>query len=441
MAKVGTFLGRALMVGIPTALGLAAVVFADELKKLPEATEANRPPAIVRVITLAPMDLIPRVTGYGTVTPTREWRAVARVSGDVIKRADNLAAGSLVTEGTPLFTLDDSDLRLDLAGIDAQLASYDVKTETLNASLAVVTADLELAQAELARQDQLNTQGVVTQSALDAARRAELTARTKVVDIDNQLKLNAAEREVLLTQKASLERELDFTTLTAPYDLRVTSVASDIGQYVTQGQVLLTGEGIDAVDVAAQFPLGRIGPLLRLTDTDVTDLKARISLPFADHAVVWKAEVARMGEAIDSTTQNAPVVVRVDMPQAQTEAGVRPPLRSNMVVAVDLIAPQLSALVVPAEAVSSGTALVVADGKLEKRAVVTRFVSGDLAVIESGLAEGDQLVITDPSIAVPGMDAKGVEDEARKAGIAALALGQSAAMPKKGSGAGKGAEQ
>ncbi|MBW6416213.1 efflux RND transporter periplasmic adaptor subunit [Celeribacter sp. PS-C1] len=441
MAKVGTFVARILMVGLPTTLGLAAVLFADELRKLPQAKETNRPPAIVRVITLEPIELIPRVTGYGTVTPTREWRAIARVSGEIMDIAPNLAAGDLISKNTQLFTIDDSDLRLDLASIEAQLAAFEVKTETLQASLEIATADLALAQSELARQEQLRTQGVATQTALETARRAELTARTKAVEYENQLKLNAAEREVLLTQKASVSRELGFTDIAAPYDMRITSVASDTGQYVTQGQVLLTGEGIDAVDIAAQFPLGRIGPLLRLTKTQVTDLKARVSLPFADHNVTWKATVARIGEAIDSPTQNAPVVVRVDMPQAQSAAGVRPPLRSNMVVAVDLIAPKITALVVPAEAVSAGTALVVADEKLAKRQVITSFVSGDLAVIESGLEEGDQLVITDPSIAVPGMAAKGVEDEARKAEITALAMGQVPTMPKKPGGGqgGKGA--
>ncbi|WP_417806766.1 efflux RND transporter periplasmic adaptor subunit [Thioclava sp.] len=427
MAIFGTVIGRLAMVGVPAALGLAAVVFAGDLRTLPEQSATNRPAALVRVITLAPLDLVPRVTGYGTVAPVREWRAVARVEGEITHIASPLAPGDIVAKGVELFRIDDSDLKLQLANIDAQLSASKVKDETVQASLALAQSDLALAQADLARQEQLNKQGRVTQSQLDAARRQELTARTKVTDLQSALKLNVAEREVLMTQRAISNRALGFAQITAPFDLRVNTLDADVGQYVNRGQVLLSGEGTDAVDIAAQFPIGRIGPMLRLVGDGikVTDLKARVTLPAPEHPVVWTAEVVRMGDAIDETTQSAPVVVRVDDPQGQASAGERPPLRRNMVVAVELSAPKQQALVVPADAVAGGTALVVSDaGTLEKRAVQTRFVSGDLAVISKGLAPGDQLVITDPSIAVPGMAVKAVEDDARRAEIAAEALGQ-----------------
>jgi hypothetical protein len=151
-----------------------------------------------------------------------------------------------------------------------------------------------------------------------------------------------------------------------------------------------------------------------------------------------------MGDAIDAATQSAPVIVRVDDPQGQSVAGQRPPLRRNMFVAVELSAPQRQALMVPLEAVRDGSALVVsAEGMLEKRAVETGFVLDDIAVVSKGLAPGDKLVVTDPTIAVPGMAAKPVEDTVRKAEIAAAALGRApdqaaGATPKPGSGAGGG---
>ena len=441
MAILGTAIGRLAMVGVPAAIGLAAVVFAGDLRGLPEQSATNRPATLVRVITLAPINLVPRVTGYGTVAPVREWRAVARVEGEIIHIANPLAPGDIVAKGTELFRIDDSDLKLQLANIDAQLSASTVKDETVQASLVLAQSDLALAQADLERQSQLNTQGRVTQSQLDAARRQELSARIKVTDLQSALKLNAAEREVLKTQRATSERTLGFAQISAPFDLRVNSLDADLGQYVNRGQVLLSGEGTDAVDISAQFPIGRIGPMLRLAGDGikVTDLKASVSLPDPEHTVVWKAKVVRMGDAIDETTQSAPVVVRVENPQGQAAAGERPPLRRNMVVAIELSAPKQQALVVPADAVANGTALVVSDkGTLEKRAVQTSFVSGDLAVVSKGLAPGDQLVIADPSIAVPGMAVKAVEDDARRAEIEAEAIGQAPAAASPGSGAGGG---
>lgn len=440
MARLGGTIGRVLLVAIPAALGVAAILLAGKLRTLPEPLAANRTPALVRVITVAPIDLVPRVSGYGTVAPVREWRAVARTEGEITAVAQPLAAGDILPAGTMLFRIDDSALKLDLANIDAQLAASVVKDQTVEVSLALARADLALAQEDLKRQERLATQGVATQATLEATRRQELVAQTKATELESQLKLNAAEREVLATQRASVEREIGFSELRTPYDLRVTALEADLGQYVNRGQVLLSGEGIEAVDIAAQFPIGRIGPLLRLAGAgaELTGLKARVKLPASGHEVVWKAQVERMGEAIDETTQSAPVVVRIDDPLGQSVAGERPPLRRNMVVEVELSAPKMQALVVPAEAVAGGSALVVsAEGTLEKRPVETGFVSGEVAVVTKGLAAGDQLVITDPSIAVPGMAVKPVEDATRKAEITAAALGQAPAA-KSGSGGGSG---
>ena len=315
-----------------------------------------------------------------------------------------------------------------------------MKQATLAASQDLAQADLELMRADLARQQQLARQGVATQANLDAARRQELTARSKVTELDNQHRLAGAERDVLLAQKASVERALGFAEIRAPYDLRINSVSATPGQYVARGQTLLEAEGIDAVEVAAQFPMGRIGPLLRLAGDGMTvlDLKARVRLVATDHEVVWAAAVDRVGDAIDTRTQSATVVVRVDGPQAAATAGQRPPLRRNMFVEVLLSAPPIQALIAPADAVRDGTGLVVgADGMLEKRKLTLGFRTQDLAVVTTGLSAGDRLVITAPTVAVPGMRVSPIEDTARKAALIADATGQAQA-PGAGQGSGRG---
>lgn len=101
---------------------------------------------------MAPVEMVPRITGYGTVTPAREWRAVARVEGEVVEASPQLANGEIVSGGTALLRLDDTDLRLSLAQIDAQLAALTVKDDTLSASLEIARADLALALGDLERQ-------------------------------------------------------------------------------------------------------------------------------------------------------------------------------------------------------------------------------------------------------------------------------------------------
>ena len=427
---------RTMAVAIPVALGALAIAYAAELKQLPSAKEKTPQPTPVRVITLAPTQLKPRVLGHGNVAPAREWRAVARIDGQVVMTSDRLAAGETVSGGTELLRLDDTDLKLSLAQTDAQRAAISVKDETLAASLKIAEADLALSQTELKRQEDLTSRGVSTQAALDQSRRQELAARAKVVDLQNQLSLNAAERKVLDAQRASAARNLEFTSVVAPYDVRLTDVAAEVGQVVSRGQVMITAEGTEAVEIAAQFPIGQVGPLVRMVPSGkLTDLKAKVRLPAADHTVTWDAKVVRAGEAIDARTQSTPLIVRVDNPLAQAQAGSRPPLRRNTFVEVVLSAPPREALVVPEEAVRGGTALVAtADNTLEKRAVTVGYTVDGISVVEKGLSAGDRLVVTDPAIAVPGMAVKAVEDKATAARVA-----QAASGAQKAPGAGKAA--
>ncbi len=416
---------RIVAVAVPVALGALAIAYSAELKQLPSAKEKTPQPTPVRVMTLAPMQIKPRVVGHGTAEPARTWRAVARIDGAVVMTADRLAAGETVSAGTELLRLDDTDLNLSLAQTDTQLAALQVKDETLAASLEIAQADLVLSQAELKRQQDLTSRGVSTQAALDQSRRQELAARAKVVDVQNQLALNSAERKVLQAQRATAARSLEFTSVLAPYDIRLTDVAAELGQVVSRGQVMITAEGTEAVEIAAQFPIGQVGPLVRMLPSGkLTDLKAKVRLPASDHTVTWEAKVVRASEAIDARTQSTPLVVRVEDPLAQAQVGSRPPLRRNTFVEVVLSAPPREALVVPQEAVRDGVALVAtADNTLEKRPVTVGYTVDGVSVVEKGLSAGDKLVVTDPAIAVPGMSVKPIEDKATAARVAKLAGG------------------
>lgn len=424
MRRIVTVGLRGLSILLPAGAGVLALVFSGALAEAPAPREKSPPPVPVRVITLAPVTVVPRVTGFGTVAPARDWRAIARVEGEVIETAPQLANGQIVPAGTVLLRIDDTDLRLSLAQIDAQRAALDVKDTTLNASLAIGRSDLALSQAELARQKTLQGRGVATQAQLDQATRATLAAQAKVTEIANQLSLNAAEREVLAAQRAIAERNLSFTTIDAPYPLRIDTVSAALGQVVTRGATLLTAEGTGAVDVTAQFPIGRMGPVVRALGPgrSVTDLTAVVRLKAPGHDVTWPATVDRVSETIDPRTQSAGIVVRVRDPLDLAQPGIRPELRRNMFVQVELSAPARKALAVPTEAIQDGRALVVtADNTLALRAVTTDLAMDGVAIVASGLAAGDRVVVTDPSVAVPGMAVKPVEDTALKAKVAVAA--------------------
>lgn len=421
------FIGRGLAFGLPIAAGVLVIALSGALRAAPETKPAQQQVPTVRVVRVASTEFRPRVSGYGAVAPAREWRAVARVDGTIVETSPLLASGKIAPAGTELLRLDDTDIRLSLAQIDAQLAALDVRDETLAASLSISRADLDISQSDLKRQQDLLRQGTIAQAARDQAARQELAARAKLTEIESQLSLNAAERAVLRAQRASAARSLVFTRITAPFDIRIADVQADLGQFVTRGSPLVSADGTEAAEVTAHFAMGDMGPLVRALGEggSVLDLMATVHLTQPEHDVTWRARVVRVSDAIDARTQASGVVVRVDQPQAQAVPGTRPPLRRDMFVTVELSAPARPALVVPDQAVQGGRALVVtAEGLLQPRPVRIAFARDGIAVITEGLAEGDLLVVTDPAIAVPGMTVRPVEDAALQADIARRALGQ-----------------
>ncbi|MCB1462433.1 MAG: hypothetical protein KDJ90_08405 [Nitratireductor sp.] len=426
MKSAALILLRSLAVVVPVMLGALSIVFSGSLAQAPENRERSKPAVPVRILNVAPMKVVPRVTGYGTVAPAREWRAIARIEGEVVETSPLLANGNVAPADTVLLRIDDTDLKLALAQTDAQESALDVKDQTLRASLEINRADLALNQSDLERQRVLKDRGVATQAAIDQAERSALAARAKVTEIENQLALNAAEREVLATQRAISERNLEFTTIAVPYELRIGAVSAELGQVVTRGATLVTGDGTEAVEITAQFPIGLMGPVIRALEpgNSVLDLKAVVRLAVPGHTVEWPAKVERVAETVDTRTQSGQIVVRVERPLEQAQAGVRPPLRRNMFVEVELSAPPREALVVPAGAVQGGRALVVdADDRLAEREVKTAFSIDDVVVVGQGLQAGDRLVVSDPSIAIAGMTVRPMEDKHLHSAIARTASG------------------
>jgi len=423
-------LKRTLAVLAPLAAGGVVIALSVAAKSPPVPTDVPAPRLPVRVITLEETALVPRVLGYGAVSPAREWRAVARVEGEVSWTSEKLANGFVVEAGAKLLRIDDSEIRLSLAQIDAQMASLDVKDKTTRASLEINRELLALAQAELTRLRELEARSVASKAAVEQGERQELLARAALVALENQLALNEAERGVLKAQRDVTERALAYVSIAAPFALRIGAVEAETGQFVNRGQTLFSGEGIDAVEISAQFPIGRLAPLVTGTEAQgplrgPLGLEAVVRLRAPARVIEWPARVDRVGEMIDPKTQSATVVVRVDQPLALARPGERPPLRRNMFVEVELRGALRMALVIPAAAIRDGKAMVVnGNGRLDFREVDIAFTMGSIAVVAFGPKVGDRLVVSELAAPVGGMAVAAIEDEALKARIAAIARGE-----------------
>ncbi|MDX2462919.1 MAG: efflux RND transporter periplasmic adaptor subunit [Porticoccus sp.] len=385
--------------------GVALIIMAPKLKSPPKQTPVKERPVKVQSIKVSKMDVVPRSTGFGRVSPGRTWESVAEVSGQVVWIADELRDGNVVPVGTELLRIEDANYRLLLAQKEALLQASEVKQKTSKDGLNIAKKNLSLLQTEYKRQKQLASKGTISKTVLDSSERQLLAGQTQAENLQNSLDLVSAEHKALIAQRDAAELDLQRTIKRAPFDARITKVNIGVAQYANKGQLMFTADGLEVAEIEAQFSIGTLRPLIRGVSTGnetnvragATLLNARVYLRFASHTIEWPARVDRVAGNIDPLTQTIGVIVAVDRPYASASPGVRPPLLRDTFVEVELSSDQLEKqIVVPLSAMHDGMVYIVDDeSRLEMRKVKVEFSRQGYAVIAKGLKPGEQIVTSD----------------------------------------------
>lgn len=411
---------RSIAILLPVLIGIAVIVIAPRLKSPPQTMETAERATKVRVIKVSKIDIVPRVVGFGKVSPARTWESVAEVAGQVVWIADELRDGRIIKAGTELLRIEDANYKLALSQADAQLRAAKAKSKATEDALLIARKELKLLQTEYERQKQLASTGTISKTALDNTERQVLAGQTQLQNLQNTLDLNAAERQVLIAQRDAAKLDLERTRKVAPFDVRITAVDIGKAQYANKGQLMFKADSLDVAEVEAQFQVGVLRPLINRPGTDdaltpgqgALGLNAVVRLRTASHMVAWPARVDRISGSIDPQTQTIGVVVAVDRPYEAAQPGQRPPLLRETFVEVELSSPPIKEqIVVPLNSVHRGEVYVVNDeSRLEKRKVKVSFSQQGYAVIGKGIKPGERIVSSDLISAVEGMLLDAQED-------------------------------
>jgi RND family efflux transporter MFP subunit len=445
LRSVGSFARRhwrKTLVIPPVVLGVLLILVMASGKAPPVradgATETARPARIISVPSVA---LVPRATGFGQVNPQDVWQAVAQVSGRVVKVDENLKRGAILPAGTEVVRIDPANYRLTVRQREADLAELEVEEENARALIAIQERAVEVARRDLTRQRDLRSTGAASQSALDQAETALLSTEQSLQNLRNTLNLIPARRALAEARLEQAKLDLENTSITAPFAIRVGQVNVAESQFASVGQVLAEADGIAVSEVEAQFTFAELLPLMNQGSGDLLreavagdrvgealDITATVRLQTGgtiSRVVEWPARLVRVSDTIDPKTRTAGIIVAVEGSYGQAVPGVRPPLVKNMFVEVDLRGPAIEdAVVIPRLALHDGRVyLLDDDDRLVKRPVTLLFLQGDLAVIESGVTPGDRLVVTDLMPAVAGMLIEPRPDEQARANLVAEAEG------------------
>lgn len=396
----------------------------------------------VRVAEVAATPFRPSVNGYGRVAAASSWSAISQVQGRTVVVNPELSPGRVVLEGDLLVAIDPRDYEIALAKAETARDSARASLRELDATQANTRETLKLEQrieaflqTELNRQSNLLKRGSIAQSVVDQTMRMLLAQQKVVLELKNRLNLVPVQREIhetsLATRNAEIEeaaRNLERTRIMAPLTGRVSQKSVSHGQFVRTGDNLLTIESIDTAEVLAEFRPQTLNNFFRLLIGDdlpalmvgadmkeAFELAAGLDLDVTVHSTIndsfiWPAKLKRFSGRVDEQTGAVGIVVQVENPGLADPATRRPPLINGSFVEVRLSAPEpirsirieRNTLRTDADGVDF-VFLVDQDSRLARRNVVVGPVAGDRVVVLSGLAEGDRVVLSEPSPVVYGM--------------------------------------
>jgi RND family efflux transporter MFP subunit len=317
------------------------------------------------------------VDAIGMVTPISSVALKSRLETTIV--AVHFEDGAKVSEGDLLFTLDSRQ-------IDAQI-------EQAEGVLAKDQAQLEGAQRDLRRYNDLVAKGATTQVNVD-------NARTQSDILTGTIKADQAALDNLKVQKS-------YTTIRAPFAGRISAANVKVGNFVRPADTtaLAVINQMAPVYVSFAVPQRVLVDLREAMAKGVSGVTATIP----GHQRSETGKVAMVENTVDQTT--GMVTVRGIM-NNENET-----LWPGTLVATKLVIRAEDSVVVPTVAVqrsqSGNFVFVVKDGAAKVQPVKVDRTAQGMSVISEGL-EGGESVVVDGQLLLS--DGTRVEPRARKAG-------------------------
>ena len=302
---------------------------------------APEPAELVTVARAEPRSHRLTTTAVGTVRALQSITLRNELAGTV--RKVSLVPGRIVEAGALLVALD----------VDVELAD-----------LRAAEAEAALAGTTLERMERLRQHQATSQEEVDQAR---------------------AQRDMAQARVAHIRAVIGRKTIRAPFRARVGIADVHPGQYLNEGTVLTTLQGVSR-EVDVDFEVAQqVAALLKVG--------GQIEVGAGDSGTPLTARITAVDSRVDSTTRNATV-------RARLAAADNPPSPGASVRVQVPVGESVTAVAIPVSALRRGPAgdhvwLIQADStgvsRAHEQAVRTGPVLGDTVLILAGLKAGDQV--------------------------------------------------
>jgi len=435
---------KAVMIILPITVGVAAFIIMSKYKKPPKQKNIILDIPTVRVMEVKPVDVEPRVLGYGTAQPIRIWKAVAQVNGKIIYTHPQLQKGSIIRQGAELLRIDPTEYKINAGKIRASIQNIKFQIQQLRIEeknnkrlLELHKTDLEIRRKEVDRQEQLYKKKISSKTEYEKQLQSYISQEVQVQNFQNSLNLFPIRLEIIQTQLAQAKSDLEsanlqlaYTTISAPYDIQIARIDSKISEFVQAGRTILEANDISVMEIEAQVAMKAMMPIFmsvkdKAGDVDLTavsigdalGIKSKVRLAGdAKNGIEWSANFNRRSDTLDSETRTLGLIVAVKNNLNQQGIKRGGLLLSGAYCEVELRGlVQKNRIVIPRNAIHPGNVVLLknSENKLVKKRVSILYSMGDIAVIEDGVKAGDVLILSDVIPAIDGMVVDPVIDAER----------------------------
>lgn len=332
------------------------------------------PPPEVGVVKVQPADIPLQKDLVGRVAAFRSADVRARVPGVLQRRV--YEEGSDVKAGQVLFIIDPAPLQAEVGQAQASLAS--------------AQANYANAKAAADRARRLAPDKFVSQSDLDNALAAERSAGASVKQSEAAL--------------ANARINLGYATVTAPISGRAGKQQVTEGALVGQGTatLLTTVDQIDQLYVNFSLSVSEL-ERVRRAQTGAGEAKVQVLLPDGT-PFEHQGTLDFSGDIVDPATGAIALRARIPNPDKTLLPGTFVTLKATLGLQPNaFLVPQTGVL---RDAKGAYVLVVGADGKVARKDVTVDRQQGGNWVVTSGLAAGDQVVVSGVQRAQPGQPAK-----------------------------------
>jgi RND family efflux transporter MFP subunit len=318
------------------------------------------------------------VDSYGVVEPRTQTNLFAQVSGQVIEVTDAFREGEFFEKNDVLLRIDDRDY------------------QTL---LTVSESDLQVAKQNLEEEE-----ARVVQAIGDWKRSGKITPAPELALRKPQLAAARAQLSAALAKKNQAKRNLERTSIVAPYAGRVRSKQVDIGQLISPSALLGVIYAVDFVEIRLPIKNNALKYIQlpenfrHKTKTGINPLVEFYS-DLGEGRQTWQGKIVRTEGAIDKNTNQLYVIAQIDDPYSLSRHSVsnnEVPIKIGQYLEAAIEGKKIEqAIVIPTRTLYQGNFVYLyKDGLIQKQQVEIAWRNSEQLLISSGLKTGDQLVLT-----------------------------------------------